>query len=102
MLAIGRALMSRPSLLMFDEPSTGLAPRLVDEIFIKMQELNRKGLTLFIVDQEVFRVLSLSHRGYVLRNGRIAKEGLSSLLTESPDVRALVGGPKPGAPGSSG
>ena len=101
MLAIGRALMGRPSLLMFDEPSSGLAPRLIDEIFIRMQELNREGLTLFIVDQEILRVLSLSHRGYVMRNGRIVKEGSSPLLMESPDVQALVSGAKPDAPESS-
>jgi branched-chain amino acid transport system ATP-binding protein len=101
MLAIGRALMGRPSLLMLDEPSSGLAPRLIDEIFIRMQELNREGLTLFIVDQEILRVLSLSHRGYVMRNGRIVKEGSSPLLMESPDVQALVSGAKPDAPESS-
>ena len=102
MLAIARALMGRPRFLMLDEPSSGLAPRLTDEIFIRMKEMNREGLTLLIVEQEILRVLSLSHRGYLLRNGRLVKEGPSSFLMESPDVHALVSGVKPAAPESNG
>jgi branched-chain amino acid transport system ATP-binding protein len=89
MLAIGRALMGRPKLLMLDEPSSGLAPRFIDEIFAKFNEMNTKGLTLFIVEQEIYLTLSISHRGYLLRNGRLMKEGPASALIESQDVKAL-------------
>lgn len=89
MLAIGRALMGRPKLLMLDEPSSGLAPRLTDEIFATFKEMNQKGLTLFIVEQEILLSLSISHRGYLLRHGRLVKEGLASALIESEDVKAL-------------
>jgi branched-chain amino acid transport system ATP-binding protein len=89
MLAIGRALMGRPNLLMLDEPSSGLAPRFTDEIFATLREMNRKGLTLFIVEQEILFSLSVSHRGYLLRHGRLIKEGPASLLLESHEVKAL-------------
>ena len=89
MLAIGRAVMGRPKLLMLDEPSSGLAPLFIDEIFSKFKEMNRKGLTLFIVEQEIYLSLSISHRGYLLRNGRLIKEGPASVLIESQDVKAL-------------
>ena len=89
MLAIGRALVGRPKLLMSDEPSSGLAPLFVDEIFAKFKEMNRKGLTLLIVEQEIYLSLSISHRGYLLRNGRLIKEGPASVLIESQDVKAL-------------
>ena len=89
MLAIGRALMGRPKLLMLDEPSLGLAPRFTDEIFAKLAELNRKGLTLLIVEQEIVLTLSISRRGYLLRNGRLVKEGPALSLLESQEVRAL-------------
>ena len=89
MLAIGRALMGRPKLLMLDEPSSGLAPRFTDEIFATFKEMNQKGLTLFIVEQEILLSLSISHRGYLLRHGRLVKEGLASALIESEEVKAL-------------
>jgi branched-chain amino acid transport system ATP-binding protein len=89
MLAIGRALMGRPKLLMLDEPSSGLAPRFTDEIFATLKEMNRKGLTLFIVEQEIRLSLSVSHRGYLLRHGRLIKEGPASALLESQEVKAL-------------
>jgi len=89
MLAIGRALMGRPKLLMLDEPSSGLAPRFTDEIFATFKEMNQKGLTLFIVEQEILLSLSISHRGYLLRHGRLVKEGPASALIESEDVKAL-------------
>jgi branched-chain amino acid transport system ATP-binding protein len=95
MLAIGRTLMGRPKLLMLDEPSSGLAPRLIDEIFATFKEMNRKGLTLFIVEQEILVALSISHRGYLLRHGRLIKEGTASYLRESEDVKALYLGPEP-------
>ena len=92
MLAIGRALMGRPKLLMLDEPSSGLAPRYIDEIFAAFQEINRRGLALFIVEQEIQRSLAISHRGYVLRNGRLTKKGASSALLESREVQELCFG----------
>jgi branched-chain amino acid transport system ATP-binding protein len=92
MLAIGRALMGRPKLLMLDEPSSGLAPRYIDEIFAAFQEMNRRGLTLFIVEQEIQLSLAIAHRGYILRNGRLIKGGPASALRESREVRALCWG----------
>jgi len=89
MLSIGRALMGRPKLLLLDEPSLGLAPRLMDEIFALFREMNRMGLTLFIVEQEILLSLSISNRGYLLRNGRVIKEGLASVLIESREVKVL-------------
>jgi branched-chain amino acid transport system ATP-binding protein len=89
MLSIGRAMMGRPKLLLLDEPSLGLAPRLMDEIFTLFREMNRMDLTLFIVEQEVLLSLSISSRGYLLRNGRVIKEGLASALMESREVRVL-------------
>ena len=89
MLAIGRALMGRPKLLMLDEPSMGLAPRFTDEIFAAFREMNRRGLTLFIVEQEIHLSLSISHRGYLLKNGRLIRGGPSRTLMESQEVRAL-------------
>jgi branched-chain amino acid transport system ATP-binding protein len=89
MLSVGRAMMGRPKLLLLDEPSLGLAPRLMDEIFVLFKEMNQTGLTLFIVEQEVLLSLSISSRGYLLRNGRVIKEGLASILRESREVKAL-------------
>jgi branched-chain amino acid transport system ATP-binding protein len=89
MLSIGRALMGRPKLLMLDEPSSGLDPRSLEEIFVKLREMNRQGLTLLIVEQEMALTLSIAHRGYVLQNGRITREGNASDLLEDRDVRAL-------------
>jgi branched-chain amino acid transport system ATP-binding protein len=89
MLSIGRAMMGRPKLLLLDEPSLGLAPRLMDDVFATFREMNRKGLTLFIVEQEIHLSLSISKRGYLLRNGRVIKEGSATTLMESPDVKAL-------------
>ncbi|MBM4322667.1 MAG: ATP-binding cassette domain-containing protein, partial [Deltaproteobacteria bacterium] len=90
MLAIGRALMARPKLLMLDEPSLGLAPHFIEEIFANLKKMNQNGLTLFIVEQEIPLTLSISHRGYILRNGRILKEGLPSILLESQEIKDLV------------
>lgn len=89
MLSIGRAMMGRPKLLLLDEPSLGLAPRLMDEIFTLFKEMNRTGLTLFVVEQEVLLALSISSRGYLLRNGRVIKEGTAAALMESRGVKAL-------------
>jgi branched-chain amino acid transport system ATP-binding protein len=89
MLTIGRAIMGQPKLLMLDEPSMGLASHLKNEIFSVFREMNEKGLTLFIVEQEIGLSLSISHRGYLLRNGRLIKEGTASHLLESKDIRVL-------------
>ena len=89
MLAIGRASMGKPKLLMLDEPSMGLAPRFTDEIFAAFREMNSRGLTLFIVEQEIHRTLTISHRAYLLQHGRLIKGGPSSVLIESDDVKAV-------------
>ena len=91
MLSIGRAMMGRPKLLLLDEPSLGLAPRLMDEIFATLKELNQKGLTLFIVEQEIHLSLSISKRGYLLRNGRVIKEGSAPSLMESRELITSLG-----------
>jgi len=87
MVAIGRGLMSRPRLLMLDEPSLGLSPMLVRAIFDIIQEINRGGATILLVEQNVFRALKLSHRGYILENGRVVAEGSSQQLLHDPQVR---------------
>ena len=95
MLAIGRALMSRPRLLLLDEPSLGLAPLIVKHIFEAIQELNRtEGLTVFLVEQNAFHALKLAHRAYVMVNGRITMSGTGKELLAKPEVRAayLEGG----------
>ncbi len=89
MLTIGRAIMGRPKLLMLDEPSAGLASHLKSEIFSTFKEMNQKGLTLFIFEQEIDLSLSISHRGYLLRNGRLIKEATASSLLDSKEVRIL-------------
>ncbi len=89
MLAIARALMSRPRLLMLDEPSLGLAPLVVKQIFEVIAELNRKdGLTVFLVEQNAFHALRLAHRGYVMVNGQITLSGTGRDLLDNPQVRA--------------
>jgi branched-chain amino acid transport system ATP-binding protein len=95
MLAIARALMSRPRLLLLDEPSLGLAPMLVKQIFRAIRELNeRNRLTVFLVEQNAFHALKLAHRGYVIVNGLITLSGSGRELLERPEVRAayLEGG----------
>ena len=95
MLAIGRALMSRPTLLLLDEPSLGLAPLVVRQIFGAIRELNRSaGLTVLLVEQNAYQALRLAHRGYVLVNGSITMAGTGSELLARPEIRAayLEGG----------
>jgi branched-chain amino acid transport system ATP-binding protein len=89
MLAIGRALMSRPRLLLLDEPSLGLAPLIVRQIFGAIRELNRStGLTVLLVEQNAFQALRLAHRGYVLVNGAITMAGTGAGLLARPEIRA--------------
>ena len=95
MLAIARALMSRPRLLLLDEPSLGLAPLIVKQIFDVIADLNKtEGLTVFLVEQNAFHALKLAHRGYVMVNGLITMSGTGKELLSKPEVRAayLEGG----------
>jgi len=95
MLAIGRALMSQPSLLLLDEPSLGLAPLVVKQIFGAIRDLNRtSGLTVLLVEQNAYQALRLAHRGYVLVNGAITMAGTGAELLARPEIKAayLEGG----------
>ena len=93
MLAIGRALMSRPKLLMLDEPSLGLAPIVVDKIFDVIKELNGKGVTILLVEQNANMALGIAHRGYVMETGKISLQGSARELFEDEAVkRAYLGG----------
>lgn len=87
MLAIGRALMARPRILLLDEPSMGLAPILVEQIFETIRELNTQGTTILLVEQNARMALSIAHRGYVLVTGRIVLEGTAAELRANEDVR---------------
>jgi branched-chain amino acid transport system ATP-binding protein len=87
MLAIGRALMARPKLLMLDEPSLGLAPILVEQIFSIILEINSQGTTVLLVEQNAFKALEIAHRGYVLETGTIVQTGTGKELLASEDVR---------------
>ena len=95
MLAIARALMGRPRLLLLDEPSLGLAPLIVKQIFSVIKDLNEtQGLTVFLVEQNAFHALKLAHRGYVMVNGQITMSGTGKALLARPEIRAayLEGG----------
>ena len=95
MLAIGRALMSRPKLLLLDEPSLGIAPILVRQIFQAIQRISREeDVTIFLVEQNAYHALKLAHRGYVMVNGSISMTGTGEELLARPEVRAayLEGG----------
>jgi branched-chain amino acid transport system ATP-binding protein len=93
MLAMGRALMAQPSLLLLDEPSMGLSPILVEEIFNIIQEINSQGTSILLVEQNAQMALSISHRGYVLETGKIVVEGKSNDLLNDPQVmKAYLGG----------
>ncbi len=87
MLCIGRALMSRPKILLLDEPSMGLAPMLVETIFDITQDINRQGTTILLVEQNANMALSVADRGYVLETGRIVLEGTAKELRDNPQVR---------------
>ena len=87
MLAIGRALMARPRVLMLDEPSMGLAPLVVEQIFETIARINREGTAILLVEQNAAVALTVAHRGYVLETGRISLSGTAAELHEHPDVR---------------
>ena len=87
MVAIGRGLMGKPALLMLDEPSLGLSPVMVATMFETIRDINRAGTTILLVEQNVFRALQISHRGYILENGRIVAEGPSQDLLHDSQVR---------------
>jgi branched-chain amino acid transport system ATP-binding protein len=93
MLAIGRGLMARPKVLLLDEPSMGLAPILVEEIFSIIQEINAQGVSVLLVEQNALMALSIAHRGYVLETGRIVLTGTGDELLHNPQVmQAYLGG----------
>jgi branched-chain amino acid transport system ATP-binding protein len=92
MLAIGRSLMAHPKILLLDEPSLGLAPLIVDEIYKTIKILNESGVTILLVEQNVFQALELSHRAYVYENGRVFLQGPSQELLQNTDIkRAYIG-----------
>jgi len=88
MLAIARALMGRPKLLLLDEPSLGLAPLIVKQIFAAIEELNKEGLTVFLVEQNAYHTLKIADRGYVMVNGKITMSGTGEELLARKEVRA--------------
>ena len=88
MLAIGRALMSSPRLLMLDEPSFGLAPILVEHIFEMIEKINQQGVTILLVEQNIQAALEMAHRAYLLENGRIAGQGNPKDLLSFESVRS--------------
>ena len=93
MLAMGRALMSKPKLLMLDEPSMGLSPLLVDQVFDIIKEIHREGTTILLVEQNAGKSLAISDRAYVLENGKIAYSGTGNELSESDNIKkAYLGG----------
>jgi branched-chain amino acid transport system ATP-binding protein len=87
MLAIGRALMARPELLILDEPSLGLSPHLVQELFRVLRTLNEQGMSILLVEQNVVQALRISHRAYVLESGKIVMQGSSAELRRSDTIR---------------
>jgi branched-chain amino acid transport system ATP-binding protein len=87
MLAIARALMMQPRILLLDEPSMGLAPIIVEQIFDIIQELNREGMTILLVEQNAFQALQIAHRGYVIQTGEIIMEGEAESLLSDDQVK---------------
>jgi branched-chain amino acid transport system ATP-binding protein len=95
MLAIARGLMAKPQILLMDEPSLGLAPILVQEVFRVIKEINTAGTTILLVEQNATMALAVSHRGYVMETGRIALQGDAKDLLQNPQVQnAYLGGCK--------
>ena len=87
MLAMGRGLMSKPKLLLLDEPSMGLSPLLVEEIFRIIEEINKQGMSILLVEQNAAMALSIANRAYVLETGTVALEGQAQELLENPQVK---------------
>lgn len=87
MAAIGRALMASPKLLLMDEPSLGLSPRVVDTVFDTIQEIRKDGVAVLLVEQNVVRALEIAERAYVLEGGRIVRQGSGEELLDDPEVR---------------
>ncbi|MES9540213.1 ATP-binding cassette domain-containing protein [Actinomadura sp. NPDC000600] len=103
MLAIGRALMAKPKVLLLDEPSMGLAPMLVQQIFSIIQEINRRGTTVLLVEQNAQQALQIAHRAYVLETGRVVKSAPAADLLDDPEVRAAyLGGELGDGAGAAG
>jgi branched-chain amino acid transport system ATP-binding protein len=87
MLAIGRGLMSEPELLIMDEPSLGLSPLLVEEMFALIQRINREGQSILLMEQNAVQTLAIAHRGYIIENGMVAMQGAAAALARDPDLR---------------
>jgi branched-chain amino acid transport system ATP-binding protein len=87
MLAVGRGLMSRPQLLMLDEPTLGLSPKLASQILMSLKQLNEQGITILLVSQEVMQCLQLAHRAYVIENGQIVLQGTGAELAQNANVK---------------
>ena len=87
MVAIGRALMARPRLICMDEPSMGLAPNFVEQVFATIQEINRQGTTIFMVEQNANMALTVAHRAYVLQTGQVVLSGTAEALRKNPSIR---------------
>lgn len=94
MLAVGRALLSRPQLLMMDEPSLGLAPLIIKDIFSIIQYINSKGMTILLIEQNANMALKVAHRAYVLETGKITMSGTGAELLENPEIKAAYLGKK--------
>jgi len=97
MVSIGRGLMCAPKLLLIDEPSLGLSPRLVKDNFNIVRQINERGITVFLVEQNVHQTLAVAHRGYVLSKGRVVAQGTAAELLQDGEVRAAYFGSE-GAP----
>jgi len=89
MLAIGRGLMSNPKILMVDEPSLGLSPVMTKATFEALLELNRKGITILLVEQHLAKALEITNRGYIIEHGQIVMEGQTSIILESERVKEI-------------
>lgn len=87
MLAIGRAMMAEPRLLILDEPSLGLSPLLVEEMFALIQQLNKEGLSIFLVEQNVMQSLEIADRAYVIENGEVVISGPAETLIDDPELK---------------